>query len=188
VLARAGLRVEGGEPLLDLTRPEPREIRPDYGRHPVTRALRDLRIPVVLPGALEVHVGTPLEGVTQTPLLRAAAAPIPAGEAVPVTRPRLVGAVAAWTAPGGEARVLLLGDAGFATDAHFESYGNGDLFLAATEWLADEEGEITLRPRTRTDRPVFLTRQQGRTLWVLFVVLAPLGVLGAGVSVWWKRR
>jgi ABC-type uncharacterized transport system involved in gliding motility auxiliary subunit len=85
-------------------------------------------------------------------------------------------------------RLVVLGDADFAANRSFDFLGNGDLFLNAVQWLADRESWIELRPRAGTERPVILSRQQGRALMVLVVGLLPLGVVGAGFAVWWKRR
>jgi hypothetical protein len=55
-------------------------------------------------------------------------------------------------------------------------------------WLGEETVTVSISPRTATSRPVVLSRQQGRALMVLLVGLLPLGVLGAGTVVWWRRR
>jgi ABC-type uncharacterized transport system involved in gliding motility auxiliary subunit len=66
--------------------------------------------------------------------------------------------------------------------------GNGDLFLGAVRWLGERQDLVSIRPRPRSNRPVVVSRQQGRALMVLLVGLTPLGVLAAGAVVWWRRR
>jgi ABC-type uncharacterized transport system involved in gliding motility auxiliary subunit len=91
-------------------------------------------------------------------------------------------------AGGPPARLVVLGDADFASNRTFDFLGNGDLFLNSIQWLADRESWIELRPRPVTNRPVLLSRQQGRALMVLVVGLLPLLVAAAGFAAWWKRR
>ena len=76
----------------------------------------------------------------------------------------------------------------FPTNNFFDALGNGDLFMGLIRWLGEEESLIELRPRPQTNRPVVLSRQQGRALMVLTVGLLPLSVLLSGTVVWWKRR
>lgn len=99
--------------------------------------------------------------------------------AVAVTRP---------AKSGREARLVVVGDSDFISNAFFDQAGNGDFFLAAMNWLAEEEELIALRPRPRQDRRVQLTDQQARGIFWLVVVALPLAALLAGVVVQYRRR
>jgi ABC-type uncharacterized transport system involved in gliding motility auxiliary subunit len=99
--------------------------------------------------------------------------------AVAVTRP---------AKSGREARLVVVGDSDFISNAFFDQAGNGDFFLAAMNWLAEEEELIALRPRPRQDRRVQLTDQQARGIFWLVVVALPLAALSAGVVVQYRRR
>ena len=85
-------------------------------------------------------------------------------------------------------RLLVIGDSDFAGNQHSGSLANTDLFIAAILWLGQKEQRIALSPRARTNRPVILSRQQGRALMVLVVGILPLAVLLSGSVAWWRRR
>jgi ABC-type uncharacterized transport system involved in gliding motility auxiliary subunit len=89
---------------------------------------------------------------------------------------------------GKEARLVVVGDSDFISNAFFDKVGNGDFFLACVNWLAEEEELIAIRPRPRQDRRVQLTEQQGRGIFWLVVAAMPLAALGLGLVVHWRRR
>ena len=88
------------------------------------------------------------------------------------------------------ARLVVIGDAEFATNNFFTLQGNGDLFLNIVSWLAEEEDLIALRPRREdgTRAPIILTVAQQRfTFWVA-VVMLPVAVSLVGAVVMVRRR
>ncbi len=89
---------------------------------------------------------------------------------------------------GNEARVVVIGDSDFANNAFLRLQRNGDLFLNAVSWLAEDEDLISVRPKDSENRGVQMTSADSRTLfWVTMVVL-PGAALGLGVLVWSRRR
>jgi ABC-type uncharacterized transport system involved in gliding motility auxiliary subunit len=84
--------------------------------------------------------------------------------------------------------MVVVGDSDFATNAMVHTLANGDLFLSAVQWLVEDQETVAIRPREPTNRPVVVSRQQGRALMVILVGLLPLAVLGAGALTWWRRR
>jgi ABC-type uncharacterized transport system involved in gliding motility auxiliary subunit len=91
-------------------------------------------------------------------------------------------------AEDGAARLVVVGDSDFATNAFFGLQGNGDLFLNAVRWLAADEDFIAIRPKEPQDRPLTLTESQARTSFYVSMILFPLAILVAGVTVWVRRR
>ena len=87
-----------------------------------------------------------------------------------------------------QARLAVVGDSDFATNGFFDLQGNGNLFLNAVSWLAEDESFISIRPKAPTDRPLNLTESQGQISYYITMVLMPLSILVAGVSVWIRRR
>jgi ABC-type uncharacterized transport system involved in gliding motility auxiliary subunit len=87
-----------------------------------------------------------------------------------------------------EARLVVIGDSDFASNAGFNFQGNGDLFLNSVNWLAQEEDLIAIRPKNPADRKVTMTDGQQRMLFWFTVLFMPLAVIGTGAYVWWKRR
>jgi len=86
------------------------------------------------------------------------------------------------------ARLVVVGDSDFAANGFFGNQGNGDLFLNAVSWLAEDESFISIRPRESEDRPLTLTQSQARISYYVSMVLFPLSVLVAGITVWARRR
>jgi ABC-type uncharacterized transport system involved in gliding motility auxiliary subunit len=66
--------------------------------------------------------------------------------------------------------------------------GNRDLFVNMVNWLSSDEDLISIRPKSREDRPVSLTTQRMQATFWFGVVVLPLIVVGTGLFSWWKRR
>ncbi len=87
-----------------------------------------------------------------------------------------------------KSRLVVFGDSDFATNAWFHFQKNGDLFLNAVNWLAEEEDLVAIRPRSPEDRRVNLTKAQSKMLFWIGVVLFPLVIVLIGAGVYAKRR
>jgi ABC-type uncharacterized transport system involved in gliding motility auxiliary subunit len=88
----------------------------------------------------------------------------------------------------GEARLVAVGDADFASNGFLGVQGNRDLFLNTINWLAQQENMISIRPRDPEDRRITLTADQERRIFFLTVLIVPGLILAAGVQTWWRRR
>ena len=86
------------------------------------------------------------------------------------------------------ARLVVIGNSAFASNAFFTLQSNGDLFENAVNWLAQDENLISIRPKSPTNRRVELTLGQERLFYWFSLVIVPGAVLLAGVVLWWKRR
>jgi ABC-type uncharacterized transport system involved in gliding motility auxiliary subunit len=87
-----------------------------------------------------------------------------------------------------EARLVVIGDSDFATNQAIGLVRNGDLFLNAINWLAQDEDMISVRPKAPTNRQVTMTASQQNFLFWLTLALMPGAVIASGVYLWWKRR
>jgi len=85
-------------------------------------------------------------------------------------------------------RLVVFGDSDFASNGFFGSQGNGNLFLNTVSWLAQDENFISIRPKNPEDRRLTMTEAQGRLVSYVSILLLPVSILAAGVSVWMKRR
>jgi ABC-type uncharacterized transport system involved in gliding motility auxiliary subunit len=87
------------------------------------------------------------------------------------------------------ARLVVFGDAEFASDAFFTQYGNGDFLINAIDWASEQEDLISLTPKDNIVR-MMVAPQTITINLILFgsVFLLPGGVLLAGVFVWIQRR
>jgi len=94
-----------------------------------------------------------------------------------------------FTRRGGEARIVAFGDADFASNQHLRTLYNLDLILNAVHWAAENEPEITQRPKNRP-APVQFPIPLSNTLRTLYGVglLVPELLLITGAIVWLRRR
>jgi ABC-type uncharacterized transport system involved in gliding motility auxiliary subunit len=182
----------------------------DYGDHPITRGFGTGRsfFPLVRPINLET-----IAGVTAEPILRSnpqsrAEALSSQGElqfnqdAVP-NGPYTLGAALSRSAGNGtppsvdkedqptgpQARLVVIGNATFATDGLFEQQLNGDVFLNAVSWLSQKDNStLSIRPRQATNRRIVMTVQQQIGLGVFALLVLPLVGLIIALLLWLKRR
>jgi ABC-type uncharacterized transport system involved in gliding motility auxiliary subunit len=89
---------------------------------------------------------------------------------------------------GKEGRFVVVGSSGFAANNILSFNGNRDLALNMLNWLSSDEELISIRPKDPEDRRLSLNRSQMNMVLYTSVLLMPLAVILAGVSVWWKRR
>jgi ABC-type uncharacterized transport system involved in gliding motility auxiliary subunit len=89
---------------------------------------------------------------------------------------------------GGEARVVVVGDADFASNRYLRALYNADFALNAVHWAAAREPEITLRPKTLTADQFPLTPQQSLRMLYGVGLLVPELCLAAAALAWVRRR
>jgi ABC-type uncharacterized transport system involved in gliding motility auxiliary subunit len=87
-----------------------------------------------------------------------------------------------------ETRVVVVGDADFASNAGLGIGGNSDMFLNMVNWLAQQENLISIRARPDDDRRITLNADQQRRINWFTLLFLPGLILGAGVYTWWSRR
>jgi ABC-type uncharacterized transport system involved in gliding motility auxiliary subunit len=85
-------------------------------------------------------------------------------------------------------RLVLVGNASFATNAFFPYASNGDLAISMIRWLAEDTAAPLLKPETYSLPEVRLTHRQMQVTFLLVEVLLPLSVMLFGAAVWWRRR
>jgi len=85
-------------------------------------------------------------------------------------------------------RVVVVGDADFATNSFFHIMGNGKLFLNAVNYLASQENLIGFSPKTYDQPRVNLTNTQMKGTVFLSVILIPALLALVGTVVWLRQR
>ncbi|TXL82144.1 hypothetical protein FHP25_00120 [Vineibacter terrae] len=85
-------------------------------------------------------------------------------------------------------RLIVIGDADFASNSFFPYLSNADLVLGSIAWLMREESAPTMKPPVEVLPTVALTNSQMRWIFLLTVIGMPGGIALAGVAAWWLRR
>lgn len=87
-----------------------------------------------------------------------------------------------------EARIVVFGDADFASDAFIGAQGNGNLVFNTVNWLGGEKDLISIRPKSRTGEPLVLAGGEGRFVHLFTVWVMPLFIILIGAAVYVRRR
>ncbi len=165
-----------------------------YARHPVTRA----QALSVYPGARPVEP-VPRDGIRTLALFSSSGSSYTVHdraryreEAVEAPRRAYPLAVAAEGTMKGAARpyrLVVVGDADFASNSFFPYLANSDIVLAGVSWLMREDRLPNMKPPVEVLPQVVLTNRQVRWVFILTVILLPGSVALAGVGVFlWRRH
>ena len=90
--------------------------------------------------------------------------------------------------PNHEGRFVVFGSSRFASNGYLKFGGNRDIVGNSLNWLAADEEMISIRPKDPEDRRIQLTNRQMGVVRYTTLILLPLLIALAGVSVWWQRR
>ena len=157
---------------------------------------------VIMPDARSITLNTPPDGVTQTGLLmtsqnswgemdftNAEGNQVSFDPAVDLPGPLIMAASGENSTTKG--RVVVFGNSYFASDTNnaFDAYGNGNIFINAVDWAAEQENLINITPNTATTR-TFTPPTQIQLLLILLgsILVIPGMIVFAGVSSWLSRR
>ena len=172
-----------------------------YANHPITEKMQGLA--ALFPSARSVQITGEVEGVNLTELVLTSEQAwgetdiqslqgegqiaLSADPGVDMLGP--VPLVIVGGSVGNVSRVVVFGDADFATDPNFTQYGNGDLFINSIDWAAGQENLINLTPKDSVQRVLVTPKQYTLGLILFgFVFLVPGAILVSGVVVWVQRR
>jgi len=88
-----------------------------------------------------------------------------------------------------DTKLVVVGSARFLTQSLSSQIpGNTDFFLNTLGWLRGKTDEITVRPKDMLTMRLGLSNLQALLFSGLVVIIMPLLVLGAGFTVWIRRR
>lgn len=85
-------------------------------------------------------------------------------------------------------RVVVYGDADFATNMLLQVQGNADLVVNTFNWLAGQEQLISIRPKQIEFAQIILDAEASQRILIICVVVSPLLIVLLGGAVWWSRR
>jgi ABC-type uncharacterized transport system involved in gliding motility auxiliary subunit len=102
--------------------------------------------------------------------------------------PLILGAAGTYAGTGEKGRFVVVGSSNWCSNSFLRFNGNRDLFLNIYNWESSDEDLISIRPKEPTDRRLNMNAGQVRMVFYITLVLIPLFIILAGVSMWWKRR
>ncbi|MBN1587605.1 MAG: GldG family protein [Candidatus Omnitrophica bacterium] len=170
----------------------------EYLTHPITAPIQGLTLLMPLTRSVE-----PIRGVLDNFNVQSLAKTSPQGwgEMTPhnpkftfndgedVEGPVSVAVAAEWTGEGGRrSRLVVLGDSDLVDNTQVNNLGNGQFFLAGTNWLAERESLIQIGPKQAENiRLTLEAKELHQIFWGTVVGMPALGLLLGG-AVWWRRR
>ena len=174
-------------------------VSDQYAQHAIASKMDNLV--TALPTARSVTPAALLPaGVTATPLILTSANSwaetnmegllnneLAPDDGVDTFGPISVAVVAENLSTGG--RVVVFGDAEFATDGYISAYGNGAMVTNSIDWAAGQESQISLTEPDATPR--MLITPKIYTLGLIFlgsVILLPGLVIVGGIVAWVMRK
>jgi ABC-type uncharacterized transport system involved in gliding motility auxiliary subunit len=87
-----------------------------------------------------------------------------------------------------QARLVVVGDADFATNGLLRQFRNRDFFVNSVNWLLGDVEAISVRPDASRASRLQLTPRQFAQLRYLSLFVLPEALAVLGVIVWWRRR
>lgn len=87
-----------------------------------------------------------------------------------------------------ETKMVVIGNANFATDGWFQQQLNADLFINTVGWLANEENStLSISPKEPSNRRINLSTFQGGLIGWLALFIIPGLAFTASIVTWWQR-
>jgi len=185
-----------------------------YGSHAITRPLDQAELPTILSLARSVGLEEGIEGYDAVELLETSADGW--GEtnledlgAVQLDDADLAGPVAlavalseetapeedteaAAAAADGEAvagaRLVVIGDATFATNSQLHNIGNLTLLSNSLNWLAERDALVAIPPKTPESVRLSLSSSEMRGIFLFVILGLPTLVVGLGIYISRRRR
>ncbi len=90
--------------------------------------------------------------------------------------------------PGGQQRVVVIGDGDFLSNSILGNGGNLDLGLHIFNWLSQDDDLVTIPALTRNDTKLELGQTSQYILAFGFLIFLPLALAGSGIVIWLRRR
>jgi ABC-type uncharacterized transport system involved in gliding motility auxiliary subunit len=87
-----------------------------------------------------------------------------------------------------QTRMVVIGNANFATDGWFQQQLNSDLFINTVGWLANEkDSTLSISPKEATNRRINLTTFQAGLIGWLALFIIPALAFTVSMVTWWQR-
>jgi ABC-type uncharacterized transport system involved in gliding motility auxiliary subunit len=171
-----------------------------YGSHPITSKLQSQNMVSFFPTACSLTVNLNIQNVQTTALVTTINTSwgetdftalqnnkVAFDSTIDFAGPLTVAAASENSTTN--SRVVVIGDATFASDIYFDQYGNGDLFINAVDWAAGQGNMINLTSSQPISRQMRLPNSFTILLLAfVFVILIPGLIIAGGVASWLVRR
>src|SRR3989475_9832134 len=72
-----------------------------------------------------------------------------------------------------KARIVVYGTSNLAANQFLNLQGNRDFLLNTVSWLAEEEDQISIRPKGARQAPVLLNANQAQPVFLLPLIVVP---------------
>ncbi len=166
-----------------------------YERHPITRDLAGVSTLFPLTRSIS-QAKIPPKGVSFDPIARTSQGSwgetnreeLQRGVAKPDPQDPKGPLTVAAVATKDKARLVVYGTSNLAANQFLNLQGNRDFFLNTVSWLAEEEDQISIRPKDAKQTPVFLNSNQAQLVFLLPVLVLPGLVLVGGIVAVVRRR
>jgi len=166
-----------------------------YEPHPITRDMTGFTTLFPLVRSISTPK-TPPQGVIVQPLARTTAdswgetnrASLEAGQVKADPEDPKGPLTLAAVATKDKARLVVYGTANLAVNQFLNVQNNRDFFLNTVSWLAEQEDQISIRPKDSKSAPVFLTSQQAQAMFWLPVIIVPGAAVAGGIVAVVRRR
>ncbi len=171
-----------------------------YGSHPITSKLQSQNLVTFFPSSRSLTIKQNVQNVQTTALVTTIDRSwgetdftalqnnqVSFDSSTDFPGPLTIAAAAQNSATNG--RVVVIGDADFASDVYFDQYGNGDLFTNSVDWAAGQGNMINLTSAQPVTRQMNLPNSFTILLLAfVFIILIPGLIIAAGVASWLVRR
>ncbi|MEW6354405.1 MAG: GldG family protein [Pseudomonadota bacterium] len=87
-----------------------------------------------------------------------------------------------------EQRIVVTGDGDFLSNTYLGNGGNLELGLNIVNWLSHDDALIAISARTAPDTRLTLSDTASLFIGFGFLFVLPLALVGAGLTIWLKRR
>lgn len=91
-------------------------------------------------------------------------------------------------APKKRARVVVFGDADWASNAGIANAANRLLLSSAANWALERESLVAIPPKAADQVAVTLTRRDMGEVAFVVLLLLPLSSVAMGIAIWFRRR
>ena len=88
---------------------------------------------------------------------------------------------------GGRSRLVVFGDADFASNEYFAQQANGELLISSVNWLTEDEDRLTIADKQPAFNPINLIGNQGDVILWVSVFILPFAVALSGMVMVLKR-